>query len=248
VAVFSSDSGTTPDVLDCVEFAKSAGALTLGFTGRPESPIAQSVDEVFLTDPGAWPFDVQFLLLSAGLLSRRGEFDGYNRLVEDLEAIPEALVSVANQYDDVAQKWARAHRETDYHFLVGTGNLWPLTYLWSMCVLEEMQWLGTTRVHGAEFFHGSLELIERDTSLILFKGEDETRPLMERVENFATKVSDDVLILDTKDFDLPGVSDEFRGLLAPLVLDTALDRFSRHLSVVRDHDLDLRRYYRKVEY
>jgi fructoselysine-6-phosphate deglycase len=248
VAVFASDSGTTEDIVECIEVAKQAGALTLGFTGRAGTPIALGVDEVFLSDPGAWPMDIPFLLLSAAVVNRRGEFEGYDRLVEDLEAMPEALASVREQVDAKAQDWAKAHGETNYHFLVGSGYTWGLTYLFSMCVLEEMQWLKTTRVHGAEFFHGSLELIEKDTSLMLFKGEDETRPLMERVEAFATKVSDDVLVLDSKDFALPGVSGEFRGLLGPQILHAASGRFSRQLAVVRDHPLTLRRYYRQMAY
>lgn len=248
VAVFASDSGTTPDIVECIDFAKAAGVTTLGFTGRSETPIAQNVDHVFLSAPGAWPMDIPFLLLSAAILNKRGEFDGHDRLVRDLEAMPEALASVREQVDDKAQLWARDHADTDFHFLVGSGYTWGLTYLYSMCILEEMQWLKTTRVQGAEFFHGSLELIEKDTSLMLFKGEDETRPVMERVERFALQVSDDVLVLDSKDFDLPGVSEEFRGLLGPQILHAASGRFSRNLAVVRDHPLTTRRYYRQMAY
>jgi len=248
VAIFASVSGTTEDILDCLEFAREKGALTIGFTGYPESPIATGVDEVLLSAPKAWPFDVQFLLFAAKLLSLRGEFDGYDRLVRDLEALPEALLAVTEQADPVGQQFAQKHVQTDYHFLVGSGNLWGFTYLYSMCILEEMQWLRTTRVHAAEFFHGSLELIEKDTSLLLFVGEDETRPLMDRVRSFATTYSDDVTVIDTRDYLLPGVSDEFRGLLSPIVADAVVDRFSKHLAQARDHSLDLRRYYRVVEY
>ncbi|RDV43622.1 SIS domain-containing protein [Leifsonia sp. ku-ls] len=248
VAFFASVSGTTEDILDCVEFAREKGALTVGFTGVADSPIASAVDEVLLSAPKAWPFDVQFLTFGAKLLSLRGEFDGYDRLVKDLEAIPEALVAVTKQAEPVGQAFAEKHAKTDYHFLTGAGQLWGFTYLYSMCILEEMQWLTTTRVHAAEFFHGSLELIEKDTSILVFAGEDETRPLTDRVIAFAKEYSDDVTVIDTKDYDLPGVSDEFRGLLAPMVADAVVDRFSKHLAQVRDHSLDLRRYYRVVAY
>lgn len=52
------------------------------------------------------------------------------------------------------------------------------------CILEEMQWIKTKSIHAAEYFHGTLELVEEDTSLILFYGEDETRPLMEPCDGF----------------------------------------------------------------
>jgi fructoselysine-6-phosphate deglycase len=157
-------------------------------------------------------------------------------------------VAVARQAEPLAEAFAERHRETDFHFVVGSGNLWGHAYLYSMCILEEMQWLHTTRVHGAEFFHGSLELIEPDTSVLLFVGEDETRPLMERVVAFSEKYSQATTVLDTADYPLEGIDDEFRGLLGPLVMDTITSRISKHLEKQRDHSLDLRRYYRVVEY
>jgi fructoselysine-6-phosphate deglycase len=62
------------------------------------------------------------------------------------------------------------------------------------------------------------------------------------------KVTSDVTVFDTTIYPLEGISPQFRGLLAPIVLDTVLGRVSKHLERVRNHSLDLRRYYRVVEY
>ncbi|WP_242454751.1 SIS domain-containing protein [Bailinhaonella thermotolerans] len=248
VAIFTSVSGTTDDSLRAIEYCKARGVLTIGFTGYPESPIAEAVDVALISEPKTWPFDMQMLLFMGRLLSRRGEFDGYERFAAEFEGIPGILLEVARQAEPVAAAFAEAHKDTDYHFLIGGGNLWGFTYLYSMCILEEMQWLRTTRVHSAEFFHGSLELLEEDTSVIIFQGEDETRPLTDRAAAFAKRVSKDVTVFDTRDYPLEGISPEFRGLLAPLVLDTVMDRVSKHLERVRDHSLQLRRYYRVMDY
>ncbi|MFF0306956.1 SIS domain-containing protein [Streptosporangium sp. NPDC004379] len=248
VVIFTSVSGTTEDSVRAIEYCKARGAYTIGFTGHPDSPIAELVDAALLSEPKTWPFDVQMLFFMGRLLSRRGEFDGYDRLAGELAGIPRILVDVARQAEPVAAAFAEAHKDTDYHFLIGGGNLWGFTYLYSMCILEEMQWLRTTRVHSAEFFHGSLELLEEDTSVVIFQGEDETRALTDRAEAFAKRVSKDVTVFDTRDYPLDGISPEFRGLLAPLVLDTVLSRVSKHLERVRDHSLDLRRYYRVMDY
>ncbi|MEU7645353.1 SIS domain-containing protein [Streptomyces huasconensis] len=248
VAVFTSVSGTTEDSLGAIEFCRSKGVRTIGFTGYADSPIARAVDVALVSEPKAWPFDPQMLLFMGRLLSRRGEFAGYEKLADELAAIPRLMVDVAKQADPSASAFAEAHKDTDYHFLVGGGNLWGFTYLYSMCILEEMQWLRTTRVHSAEFFHGSLELLEEDTSVVIFQGEDETRALTDRVEAFARRISRDVTVFDTRDYALEGISPEFRGLLAPLVLDTVMGRVSKHLERVRDHSLDLRRYYRVMDY
>ncbi|WP_182898559.1 SIS domain-containing protein [Microbispora sp. H10830] len=248
VAIFTSVSGTTEDVVRAIEFCRSKGAYTVGFTGYPDSPIAQNVDLALLTEPKTWPFDMQMLLFMGRLLSRRGEFDGYEKFAAEFDDIPRILLEVSKQAEPVAEAFADAHKDSDYYFLIGGGNLWGFTYLYSMCILEEMQWLRTTRVHSAEFFHGSLELLEENTSVLVFQGEDEARALTDRAEAFAKRISKDVTVFDTKDYPLDGISPEFRGLLAPLVLDTVMSRVSKHLERVRDHSLDLRRYYRVMDY
>ncbi|TAM67572.1 MAG: SIS domain-containing protein [Microbacteriaceae bacterium] len=246
LAIFGSATGTTDDVNRVIEFAKEHGAYTVGFTGEADSPFAKALDHVFLSS--AHSYDVQMLLLLGKLLSERGEFDDYDTFADQLALLPGLLVDVAKDAEPAAEAFANKHKDTDYHFLVGSGNVWGYTYLYSMCVLEECQWLHTTRVHAAEFFHGSLELVEKDTSVVLFVGEDETRSLMDRVKKFATKYSDDVSVFDTADYALPGIDDRYRALLSPLVIGTVAARISKHLEKVRDHDLTLRRYYRVVEY
>ena len=62
---------------------------------------------------------------------------------------------------------------------------------WKRC-----RWIRTRPVHAADFFHGTLELVEQGVSVFVFKGEDASRPLSERGENFAKRYSDRVRVLD----------------------------------------------------
>ena len=117
-----------------------------------------------------------------------------------------------------------------------------------MCILEEMQWIRTRPIHGADFFHGTLELVEPEVSVILLKGEDPTRRVMDRVEQFAVQYSDNVLVLDSAAAQLPGISEETRQLLSPVILATILERVSAHLEHLRQHPLTTRRYYKRVSY
>ena len=246
LAVFVSATGSTPDVNKAIEWAKAQGAVTVGFTGEAESPFAAALDHVFLSS--AHSYDIQLLLLVTGLLNARGEFAEYERFADQLALLPSLLVDVAKKSDSKASVFANKHKDVEYLFVVGSGNVWGYAYLYSMCVLEECQWLHTTRVHAAEFFHGSLELIEKDTTTLLFFGEDETRPLMDRVRGFVELYSDDVTVFDTADYALEGFDPAFRALVSPLVIGTAASRLSTHLELVRNHRLDVRRYYRVVEY
>jgi fructoselysine-6-phosphate deglycase len=117
-----------------------------------------------------------------------------------------------------------------------------------MCILEEMQWIRTRPVHAADFFHGTLELLEPGVSMFVLKGEDATRPLADRVQEFAAQYTDKLTVLDSADYDLPGISPEVRALVSPVLLAAVLERVSAHLEVIRDHPLTTRRYYKRVEY
>ena len=41
-------------------------------------------------------------------------------------------------------------------------RLWGETILYSMCILEEMQWKRTRSITSHDFFHGTLEMCIRD--------------------------------------------------------------------------------------
>ena len=132
--------------------------------------------------------------------------------------------------------------------VVGSGMLWGEAYDYAMCILEEMQWIKTKSIHAAEFFHGTLELVEKDTSLILFYGEDETRPLMDRVMNFSKNITDVINVFDTREVELPFTEGEFRKIVSPMIMYAITERLSCHLEKERNHPLTTRRYYRQMEY
>ena len=46
----------------------------------------------------------------------------------------------------------------------------------------------------------------------------------------------------------PGISTKFRWLLSPVVINAVLSRVSKNFEEIRNHSLDIRRYYRKLEY
>jgi fructoselysine-6-phosphate deglycase len=91
-------------------------------------------------------------------------------------------------------------------------------------------------------------VIDRDTSVILIKGEDITRTQMDRVEKFVHTVCKKVTVFDTKEFVLEGISEKYRGILSPIVMRSAFMRVSIHLEEQRKHPLAIRRYYRRLDY
>ena len=192
--------------------------------------------------------ELVFYLLIGRILYRSGNFDAYPRFADELKNLAFALAQVRKQADAKCLKYAQDYCKEPYNIWIGSGDLWPTAYSYSMCVLEESQWIRTKSVSSPEFFHGTLELVEKDTSLILFYGEDETRPLMDRVLKFSKTVSDEITIFDTKEVELPFTDPEFRKIVSPIVIYAITERLSAHLAKERNHPLTTRRYYRQMEY
>jgi fructoselysine-6-phosphate deglycase len=252
IVVIPSLSGTTAESIEVLEFSRAKGATVIALTGHADSPVAQQADVNFTNfaadDTSSESFYLQSLLIALAILDARGELDDWDEIVAQLALLPELLVDVKRGFEPRAAELAELYRDEPYHIITGGGSAWAQAWYYGTCILEEMQWIRTRPIHASDFFHGTLELLERDVSVLLFKGEDAARPLAERVEAFAPTVSDKLQVIDTAAFELPGMSDDVRALISPVLLATVLERLSAHLEVLRDHPLTTRRYYRQLAY
>jgi fructoselysine-6-phosphate deglycase len=252
LVILPSLSGTTEETIKVAEFCKEKGATTIALVGNAGTPLTQIADYTFVNfaedDTSCESFYLQSYLIAFRLMYRRNEFPQYEQVIHQLEQVPQLLLQVEEETEERAKEFASTYKDETYHIIVGSGNSYAQAYYYGMCILEEMQWIKTRPVHAADFFHGTLELVDKDTSILLFKGEDETRPLTERVQHFAEGYTNHLTVFDTKDYVLEGISEEVRGYLSPVILATLLERVSCHIEKERNHPLTTRRYYRRVKY
>ena len=234
VVVIESISGDTKEVVAAVDKAHEIG-----------SPLYKKSDYLITAIGGGYYF---WYTVTLRFMYHAGQFPQYEKFFEELKNMPENVVEIYKKADAKAAEYAEAYQDEPIQYLVGSGNLEDWAVCYGMCIMEEMQWMRTRPISASNFFHGTLEVIDRDTSVILIKGEDKTRPLMDRVENFVHKVSAEVTVFDSKDFELKGISDEFRGILCPIIMRSAFQRVSVHLEHNRRHPLEIRRYYRRMDY
>ena len=246
LVVFSSVSGTTSEVVAAVEKVKQAGAMVLGFVDDADAPLARLADHC-ISYPGNE--QLKFFMTADCFLYRAGELPEYEEMYARFERfLPEALVSVEKAADPFAAAFAVAHKDDPLHYFVGAGTLWGAAYSYAMCFWEEMHWMRSKSIHAAELFHGTLEVIGEDTPVTLFIGEDTQRPLGERAARFLSKVNRNHTVIDTKDYELPGIEPVFRGAVSHLVMRAVTGRIDVHLEALSGHDMSLRRYYRKMDY
>jgi fructoselysine-6-phosphate deglycase len=252
LVVIPSRSGTTRESIEVIKYVQAAGAFVLGLVGNGGTPVADGADHVFVNfaedDTSSESFYVQSLGLALSLLGQRGDWPEAAGVLADLAALPDALLAVKAAAEEQAREIAEVIAAFPYHIITGAGTSWPEAYYYGMCILEEMQWIKTRPVHAADFFHGTLELVDADTSVVLLTNEDATRPLVDRVEAFARRYTEHVLVLDPALFPAPGVSAVTRALISPVILACVLERVDAYLEDIRQHPLTTRRYYNRVDY
>ena len=184
-----------------------------------------------------------------GLLNCNGDFPEYDQFVEALAKLPDTLVDAQKKFDEPADAIAKKYFNADYMMWIGSGELWGEVYLFSMCILEEMQWIRTKSITSPEFFHGTLELVEKDMPVFLVKSAGVYRTLDERAEKFLKEHTDNLIVIDVMDYMIPGLKPEFAQLVAPIISTAVLNgRLSKHIESYTGHYLDMRRYYRQFEY
>lgn len=252
VCVFSSRSGNTKEIVEAARFCKEAGARTVVYVSNDNTPVCEYADYKLFSfaedDCLCEAIYTYMITMIARFMKNAGELPQYDQFMNEYAQIVPCLVKAKELYEDRCAKMAAECRDKDYHMVIGSGMLWGEAYDYAMCILEEMQWIKTKSIHAAEFFHGTLELVEEDTSLILLYGEDETRSLMERVMNFAKKVTKVINVFDTKDVELPFTDPQFRKIVSPMIMYVITERLSCYLEKERNHSLKIRRYYRQIEY
>lgn len=252
LVVIPSISGTTKESVAALEYCRERGAAVLTLVGHQGTPLAQKATQSFVSfaddATASESLYLQSLLIALSVMAHRGELVDYRNTVAELSALPRHLLAAKQIFEAEARRLAAALAGEDYHIITGAGSSWAPAWYYSMCVLEEQQWIRTRPVHAADFFHGTFELVEKGVSVMVLMGEDACRPLSERVVNFARQFAGKVTVLDAAAFEMPGVSQETRALISPMILATILERLTVHLAVKRNHPLDQRRYYKKVSY
>jgi fructoselysine-6-phosphate deglycase len=250
LVITASASGDTKEILAAVKMCKEMEIEVAGFSKNSETLLARELHYLVANPCGDCEDSyLMFFLLGLRLLYNRGEFPGYERFADQMANLHKNLVRIREEFEPRAAEIARNYAKEPYNIFVGSGTLWGETYLFSMCILEEMQWVRTKSVTSADFFHGTLELVEKDVPVFLFKGEDEYRVLDERVERFCKTVTDKFIMIDTKDYRLDGIDDEFRIICSPMILTAIVtERLAAHYELNTGHSLKFRRYYRQFDY
>ena len=251
VVLVASHNGTTGETIEAARWSRSAGARVIGFTKDETTKLAAECDEVFTYHSDRTilaPKQVLIGMMVAALLRESGANFDFTALDQAFAAAPAAFELAIREAEASLHEIALALAAEPLTYVLSAGPNQGAGYGFAMCYLMEMQWKNAAWFNANEFLHGAFEVVQPDTALVLFKGEDETRPVIDRVEAFLNKNTRRCRVIDSTHYSLPGVPAPMRGEISPLLLATVSKRLAEHYQAVTGHSLQDRRYMFKTTY
>ena len=257
LVLLCSMTGTTKETVRAAEFARTAGALTVGFTVDAGSPLARACHHAvgfeahYTTGVPIDARDGVYARLYQFLLGAAERLDGDDALGPLLQSLPHLQGAIDRAHETFAPVFAdfapRLAREPMI-YAVASGADFGAAYSFAICVLMEMQRIDSQAIHANEFFHGPFEVVDPGRAFVLLKGLDATRPMEERagafLERFGSK--EKVLALDAGLLDLSGLAPALQGNLVPLIFFEVLWRFAFALADLRGLPMMAGRRYMKT--
>lgn len=246
-----SKSGDTKEVVACTKYLTEKGIDVFCITGNEDTPLAKVASRsVYSSATNVENTYLQFYYFVFKLLNLRGDFPKYKEFADQMDnSLHNFLIKSREEFDGRAKEHARKYHKEPYQVWVGSGEIYGDIYLFTMCILEEMQWVKTKSVTSGEFFHGVLELYDEDTLFVLVKGLGKFRKLDDRVESFLKKINGKHEIIDLADFVSSEIDDEFMVIVSPLLTEAiTTSRIAQYYEFFSGHSLDFRRYYRQFDY
>ena len=242
LVVLASYTGTTKETVAAAKTAKATGATVIA-AAKPGSPLAEAADRAFTGKSDLFELVVAFELLAA-----TGADLDTDAVDQALAALPAAVRHAVEQAEPELADIADAFKDEPITYVLGSGPSYGWAYGLAMCFLQEMQWKHAAAFNSGEFFQGAFEMVDDDTAVLLWVGDDASRPMGERAKGFLDQYCKKAQYVDVRDLELPGIPESVRGEVSPIVVGALANRLAQHYESVRGHDLETRRYMFKVEY
>lgn len=258
LVILCSQTGTTKETTRAAQHARSKGAITIGMTLDPKSPLAEAVDHVVAyqasyttgipIDAAESNYGVLYMIL-AGLLRQTDKRDIVPTLLSSLSNLQPAIDKAHVRFADMFDTYAEQFKDAPVIYTMASGANYGAAYSFAICVFMEMLWINSQAIHADEFFHGPFEVVDKNAKFVCMIGLDETRRLEERSRDFLYRFGarENVLALDAAELDLAGIDDAFKGYLVPLIFFDTLWKFAYKLAAKRGKVmLEDRRYMKKI--
>ena len=175
LAVALSQSGATPEIVETAAHMRRAGAVVVGVTNEPGSPLTEVCDLTLLTEAGpelAVPATKTVTAQMLAIAAIAAAYDPALVTVADLEALPDAVSALlADSADGPGAAAALAARWPDARRLVVTGRgLEFAAALETALKIKESARVHAEGLSSADLLHGPIAALDSRLPVLIVSG------------------------------------------------------------------------------
>ena len=250
VVIAISQSGETADTLAAIKIAKERKATIIGICNVVGSSISRETDcgsythagpEIGVASTKAFTAQVTILTLMAMMIGKRKgtiNAEKFNRLVVEMNAIPEKLKTVLKQ-DKLIEKIAKIYHESTNALYLGRGINFPLA-LEGALKLKEISYIHAEGYPAAEMKHGPIALIDEEMPVFVIATKDSSyEKIVSNIQEVKARKGKIIAIVSEGDTEVKKIADHYieipkcDELLVPLLATVPLQLLSYHIAVMR---------------
>ena len=255
VVIAISQSGETADTLAAIKIAKERKATIIGICNVVGSSISRETDcgsythagpEIGVASTKAFTAQVTILTLMAMMIGKRKgtiNAEKFNRLVVEMNSIPEKLKTVLKQ-DKLIEKIANIYHESNNALYLGRGINFPLA-LEGALKLKEISYIHAEGYPAAEMKHGPIALIDEEMPVFVIATKDSSyEKIVSNIQEVKARKGKIIAIVSEGDTEVKKIADHYieipkcDELLVPLLATVPLQLLSYHIAVMRGCNVD----------
>ena len=256
VVIAISQSGETADTLAAVELAKKKGAFIYGICNAIGSSIPRATNtgsyihvgpEIGVASTKAFTGQVTVLaMLSLAIAQARGTLtnDQYERLVRELNAIPEKQKILLEQCSEKIHEMAKVFTYARNFLYLGRGYNYPVA-LEGALKLKEISYIHAEGYPAAEMKHGPIALIDEEMPVVVVATKNSLYDkLMSNIQEIKARKGRVIAIVSQDDEKGKLISDDFIELpktiecFEPLLSTIPLQLMAYYIAVAKGKDVD----------
>ena len=254
LVIVCSHSGNTPECVEVGSLAVERGATVIAMTNKMGSKVDR---DDFNTIVYEWtdathqkdkPQGIVIRMLNEIMRKQEANYTKYDAMLDGIEKVDGIVREAEKKVLNRTWNFAEKYYNEPYLYIMSSGASYSQAYGFSICSLQEMQWMNCCYLHSGEYFHGPFECTDEKTLYILMKGTGTARRFDDRAEAFLKKYAAKYEIIDAEELGMNAISADVNEYLTPMLFYQMTVSYRTALQNKRQHPLDMRRYMGVVEY
>lgn len=223
LVILCSHGGNTPETVNAAKFAKERGAAIITMTHNPESVCAQEdmnpivYDWSDETDEKERPQGLVMRILNELLKVQETGYKKYDAILDGLEKADGIVRAAVKKVQNRTWLFAEKYAQEPFLYIMGSGASYSQAYGFSICSLQEMQWMDCCYLHSGEYFHGPFECTDKDHLYILLMGTGKARAMDERALTFLEKYGEKYEVIDAEELGINAIDESVNEYFCPML-------------------------------